>query len=79
MAMPGAPASAGTHVELGWASALGKPIVLLLERGHEYAGLVTGLGSVTSVTSVEMVDGVVRFDELDSAVARALAGVSPPR
>jgi nucleoside 2-deoxyribosyltransferase len=73
VAMPGSPASAGTHVELGWASSMGKPIVLLLERGHEYAGLVTGLGSVCALDCVEMVDGAVPLAELDAAIARAIA------
>ncbi|MEO3974882.1 nucleoside 2-deoxyribosyltransferase [Streptomyces sp. CAU 1734] len=52
VAFPGAPASPGTHVEIGWASALGKPVVLLLEEGEEYAFLVRGLHTVADVTSL---------------------------
>lgn len=43
IAFPCAPASPGTHIEIGWASAWKKPIVLLLEKGREYAFLVRGL------------------------------------
>ncbi|NNB94888.1 nucleoside 2-deoxyribosyltransferase [Corallococcus exiguus] len=52
VAFPGSPPSPGTHVELGWASALRKPIVLLLEEGKEYAFLVRGLHTVSNVTSL---------------------------
>lgn len=35
--------SRGVAVELGWASALGKPIVLLLEEGATYTPMIDGL------------------------------------
>ncbi|MFE9747044.1 nucleoside 2-deoxyribosyltransferase [Saccharothrix saharensis] len=69
VAFPGAPASPGTHVEIGWASALGKPVVLLLEDGAEYAFLVRGLHTVADVVFLpvgpdsdvaELVAGAVR-------------------
>ena len=50
VAFPGAPASPGTHIELGWASAMKKPTVLLLEENQEYAYLVQGLGEITQVS-----------------------------
>ncbi|HYH02612.1 MAG TPA: nucleoside 2-deoxyribosyltransferase [Bacillota bacterium] len=49
---PGSPPSPGTHIEIGWASALNKPIILLLEEGKEYAFLIQGLHTVTSVTYI---------------------------
>lgn len=49
VAFPGSPPSPGTHIEIGWASALGKPIVLLLEEGKDYAFLVRGLHTVADV------------------------------
>ncbi|WP_405765008.1 nucleoside 2-deoxyribosyltransferase [Streptomyces sp. NBC_01538] len=53
VATPGAnPASPGTHIELGWASALGKKIVLLLQEGESYAALIDGLPAVADVTFV---------------------------
>ncbi|MGW0997784.1 nucleoside 2-deoxyribosyltransferase [Streptomyces sp. NPDC002523] len=54
VAFPGAPASPGTHIEIGWASALGKPIVLLLEEGAEYAFLIQGLHTVADVHYVTL-------------------------
>lgn len=49
MAFPGYPASPGTHIEIGWASAFDKPIVLLLKENTTYAYLVRGLGTVGRV------------------------------
>ncbi|MFJ4866721.1 nucleoside 2-deoxyribosyltransferase [Streptomyces sp. NPDC088748] len=46
VAFPGDPASPGTHVEIGWASALGRPTILVLEERGHHAALVTGLGDV---------------------------------
>lgn len=50
VAFPGHPSSPGTHIEIGWASALGKPIVLLLEEDADYAFLIQGLHTVANVT-----------------------------
>lgn len=52
IAMPGNPPSGGVHVELGWASALGKKVILLLEEGANYTNLVLGLEELTSVEFV---------------------------
>ena len=52
VAFPGSPASPGTHIELGWASALGKPVIMLLEADKTYAYLVQGLRQVTHVESI---------------------------
>jgi nucleoside 2-deoxyribosyltransferase len=49
VAFPGYPASPGTHIEIGWASTLKKPVILLLEQGKDYAFLVRGLGKVANV------------------------------
>lgn len=56
VALPGQPASPGTHVEIGWASALGKPLTLLLEENKEYAFLVRGLLAVADVRIVCFAD-----------------------
>jgi nucleoside 2-deoxyribosyltransferase len=56
VAFPGDPASPGTHVELGWASALGRPTVVLVEPGTQPAALVTGLPAVAPVQLVEYRD-----------------------
>ncbi|WP_340680328.1 nucleoside 2-deoxyribosyltransferase [Paraglaciecola sp.] len=52
VAFPGVPASPGTHIELGWASAMQKPTVLLLEEDQQYAYLVQGLGEITKVSEL---------------------------
>ena len=42
--------SDGTCVELGWASALGKPILMVLEETDNHSHLINGLGAVADVT-----------------------------
>ena len=52
IAYPGNPPSGGTHIELGWASMLGKRIILLLKEGGDYSPLVQGLYSISNVEYV---------------------------
>ncbi|MFB6519241.1 nucleoside 2-deoxyribosyltransferase [Streptomyces sp. NPDC056401] len=73
VAFPGHPASPGTHIEIGWASALGKPIVLLLEEGADHAFLVRGLHTVADVTYLTIGDTESLADEVLDTVNR-LAG-----
>jgi hypothetical protein len=75
IAFPGDPPSPGTHIEIGWAAAFGKPIILLLEEGGEYAFLVRGLRTVACVIYVTM----PRDDTGLSCLAPVLAdaGISP--
>lgn len=68
IAVPGPPASLGTHIELGWASAMGKPIVLLLEKDEDYALMVYGLRHVTKTAVVETADGDFELSALEDAV-----------
>ncbi len=49
IAFPGKYPSGGVHIELGWASALGKRIILLLEKSNGYSNLVIGLKKVANV------------------------------
>ncbi|MBD5574782.1 5-hydroxymethylcytidine 5'-monophosphate nucleosidase subunit BcmB [Clostridium botulinum] len=50
IAFPGVPVSPGTHIEIGWASAMGKEIILLLaEKEENYAYLIRGLHTVSNV------------------------------
>ncbi|MEV6719597.1 nucleoside 2-deoxyribosyltransferase [Streptomyces xanthochromogenes] len=77
VAIPGHPASPGTHIEIGWASALGKPIVLLLEEGVDYAFLVRGLHTVADVTCLTIGDTDHLATEVVDAVNRlARAGAN---
>jgi len=41
--------SGGVHIELGWASAMKKKIVLFLKEGKNYSPLVYGLSKLTQV------------------------------
>jgi len=80
VAFPGSPASPGTHVEIGWASALGKPIVLLLEERGDYAFLVRGLHTVTNVNYITISVGEDIAERVAAAVraARRLPAKTPP-
>jgi hypothetical protein len=49
VAFPGCPCSPGTHIEIGWASALKKKMILLLEEHKDYAFLIRGLHMITNV------------------------------
>ncbi|MEE6179656.1 nucleoside 2-deoxyribosyltransferase [Mycobacterium sp. 050134] len=68
VAVPGPPASLGTHIELGWASAMGKPIVLLLEKDEDHALMVYGLRHITKTAIVEIINGEFEFSALKDAV-----------
>jgi nucleoside 2-deoxyribosyltransferase len=51
-ALVGAPPSGGVAVELGWASALAKPCLLMLHPAAMPSPLIAGLGSVTVVDRI---------------------------
>ncbi|MEV0265865.1 hypothetical protein AB0I49_31655 [Streptomyces sp. NPDC050617] len=74
VAAPGSPASPGTHIEVGWASANKVPMVLLLEEGKEYAGLIMGLDAFAPVKILRFTDQV-DLDALDAAVEDVMAEV----
>jgi hypothetical protein len=72
VAYPGAPASPGTHVEIGWASALGKPMILLLGVGHSYAFLVTGLSRIANVEYIRFEQPAEICELLDNSIRRVV-------
>ena len=74
VAIPGPPASPGTHIELGWASALGKPIVLLLERDVDYAPMLHGLAGLSPTAIVETSGGDLPQAALEGALRAVCAG-----
>lgn len=78
IALPGAPPSPGTHIEIGWASALDKPIMLLLEEGQPYAFLVRGLHAVARVTTVPVRAGRTGLDEFATALEEMERRFLPP-
>ncbi len=61
VAFPGNPPSGGVHIELGWASALEKRIILLLEENGTYSNLVLGLNTVSPVQTI-------RYKNVDDAI-----------
>ncbi|MCK4327328.1 MAG: nucleoside 2-deoxyribosyltransferase [Candidatus Diapherotrites archaeon] len=66
VAHPGNPPSGGVHIELGWASVLGKPSILLLEHGKDYSPLVHGLGSLSEVEYIHFKDHSDLFQKLET-------------
>ena len=71
VALPGSPASPGTHIEIGWASANKVPMVLILEAGKEYAGLLVGLDRFAPVRTLK-VDGELDLELLDRTIEELL-------
>ena len=66
IAFPGIPASPGTHIEIGWASAFNKKIIFLLADDEEkYAYLIRGLHKVTDVTYIIYHSIEEYYDKLD--------------
>lgn len=84
VAYPGV--SCGVGVELGWASALGKPIILLLDQDGDYTPMIRELGRLpgarVQIAPVRMVDGFPALVDAEAlrrdvqAARRAWAG--PP-
>lgn len=74
VAFPGAPASPGTHVEIGWASALQKPMILLLDEGRDYAFLVNGLHAVADVIYLTVAAGENVSQRVETTVEHVLSG-----
>ena len=69
IAFPGIPASPGTHIEIGWASAFNKKIIFLLADDEEkYAYLIRGLHKVTDVTYIIYHSIEEYYDKLDKPV-----------
>jgi nucleoside 2-deoxyribosyltransferase len=62
----------GTHVELGWASALGKPIIAVvpLPIPETYGHMLRGLGSIAQVDYINILDVQKRPEVLREALQR---------
>jgi 8-amino-3,8-dideoxy-alpha-D-manno-octulosonate transaminase len=67
VAIPGT--STGVGVELGWASALGKTIVLVLDEGVGYSPMIEGLATVTGNVRELRVPGT--FGDAEATALRA--------
>ncbi|MEU3372079.1 hypothetical protein ABZ734_16645 [Streptomyces sp. NPDC006660] len=71
LAYPGTPASSGVALELGWASAMRKPVALLLDPGTAYSPMISALGEVSPVLPLDF-DGSWSEPSVRAAVAAAL-------
>jgi len=69
---PGPPVSPGTHVEIGWASATRKPMVVLLEKDARHSFLVTGLASFANVAYVEFTEPSEILPQLPAAIEKVM-------
>ena len=67
--------SAGTSVELGWASAMNKPIVLICDPSPIYSHLVIGLDAVARVAKIDINRGDMGSLLCDTVIA--LLGATP--
>ncbi|MER5974288.1 MULTISPECIES: hypothetical protein [unclassified Streptomyces] len=76
----GDPPSPGVMIEMGWASALGVPIVLLQE-GDSAPALVAGIGEVTSTTRCRLPQELTEESLADimTTVEKAAASPRSPR
>jgi nucleoside 2-deoxyribosyltransferase len=71
--------SDGTYVELGWASALRKPIVLVSDPGVEHSVVVQGLGALCEVYFVALEDIEISSERIVEVVRAASAAMMLPR
>jgi len=70
MIKPNDPPSGGAHVQLGWASAFRKPIIILTEGSKRYSKLVRGLEAVTSCTYIDITKKD-KFQKLEEALSKS--------
>lgn len=76
-ALVGTPPSGGVAVELGWASALRKPCLLLVDEDADPSPLLVGLGSITEADYAGE-PGSWSDEEIAGIVRRTLALAGPP-
>jgi nucleoside 2-deoxyribosyltransferase len=53
----GAPVSGGVCVELGWAAAMRKPVLLVMDQGVKHSQMIEGLATITHVRQLMLADG----------------------
>lgn len=70
-------ATSGTAVELGWASSMGKPVILIRDLAAEYSHLIAGLSAVTSVVTID-INSAALDQELCRAVSQVLTTADLP-
>jgi nucleoside 2-deoxyribosyltransferase len=75
-AVVGDPPSSGVAVELGWASAFGKPIVVLTTETAACSPLILGIGSITTARQVVVSD--LWTDDVVASVADLTLSLAAP-
>lgn len=65
----------GTCVELGWASSLGRPIIIVRDLDTEHSHLVKGLGSVARVEEIAL-STVLQDPEVAVSAIESMARVA---
>jgi len=66
---PGDPPSGGTCTELGWATAWGKRVILLLKRNKKYSSLIKGISEMDRVEVIAYEDNDEGFGKLETVLA----------
>jgi len=62
---PGDPPSGGTCVELGWATAWAKRVILLLKRTKDYSSLIKGISELDRVIVIGYSNNEMGFNKLE--------------
>ena len=79
VAFPGGqPASPGTHIEMGWASSLGEPMILIIDGLESHSFLVRGWCGRSRAVHRRPRDSRL-VDELDRAAVDRVRQASEPR
>jgi hypothetical protein len=79
----GNPPSHGVHIELGWASSMRKPILILTDDGVQYTPLLWGLGDVANTTYFPLAGRSLATvteevcDALDEVIRASVPGYLP--
>jgi len=68
IAIPSNPPSGGVHIELGWASAINKEILMCIHNGGIYSPLIHGLEKVSSVKNIHFDTYPELVEKINSAL-----------
>jgi nucleoside 2-deoxyribosyltransferase len=64
--------SSGLYIELGWASVLGKNIIILHKEGTHFSPMLSGLNTITNVEIVPFNNNKVLADRLEYVLKNIL-------
>jgi len=69
IAIPHNPPSGGVHIELGWASAMSKNILICMQRKGKYSPLIHGLDKVSNTKKIIYENYSELVEKINSLVA----------